>query len=204
MRQLREAVAGGVESTALLDAGSEIFSLPAGRLRPREGQIELIDPVELETDERTLLVHRASMTATLRDFHGEEIVVETLDPWSSPAVYARESRLRTAASNRPVLHAWIAIAWNHLPESVGDGLAFGSRPFGTLLDEAGIAFRHAPQSYLRLRGAPGTASGLGLPAEAEPVGRDVIVTDRSGLTLARSIEFVAGTARSQRCSGSRG
>jgi chorismate-pyruvate lyase len=120
-----------------------------GALELTAPAVELVAPDQLPPAFRTLLVHRAGMTATLERHWRESICVELLSDEISLEHRAlfRFVVLHTQSSAEAVEIAFIRIPLDIFTPTLRHLFIAAERPFGTLLAEAGIRFQARPQGY---------------------------------------------------------
>ncbi|MFC7332086.1 hypothetical protein [Rhodocista pekingensis] len=159
-------------------------SLPAGAVS--------VTAADLPEAARPLLDHERGMTATLEAAWDETMALEVLDAHEVGECLARTVLLYGADSGRPVELGRIVIHLPSLPECIHEPVRGGILPFGTLLAQAGVAFRSRPDGFFRI---PATAPDLAaLPALAgctgELFGRTARVSRLDGTLLAEVTEIL--------------
>jgi hypothetical protein len=131
--------------------------------------IEFVTPNFMPDQYRMLLVHREGMTATLERHWHEPITIELLadDISLEHRSLFRFVVLRTEHSRTAVELAMIRIPMDVFSSKLRHAFIWANRPFGSLLTEAGIAFRASPKAFFTLEAdqlvAENTAVAVGTP-----------------------------------------
>ena len=101
-----------------------------------------------------LLVHDHDMTSELADFHGDSIRLKVLHSRQAGLLYFREVSLHAAASGTPVEYGLIEISLEVFPVSLRQLILAEKLPFGTLLNDSGLAYRSEPQGFFTVPADP--------------------------------------------------
>jgi hypothetical protein len=101
-----------------------------------------------------LLVHDHDMTSELAAFHGASIGLEVLQSRQAGLLYFREVTLHAGASGAPVEYGLIEIFLEAFPASLRQLILAEELPFGTLLNDSGLAYRSEPQGFFTVPSDP--------------------------------------------------
>ena len=153
---------------------------------------EFVAPDKLPEAYRRLLVHESGMTATLERRWGEPMVIELLadDIVVDLGALFRFVVLRTRDTGLAVELATIRIPIEAFPGQLRRSFAEGLRPFGALLEEAGIKFRGQPIGYFQLAADALAAAKANVPTGVPLYGRINHLIGENGSLLCETAEIL--------------
>ena len=144
----------------------------------------------LPQPQRGLLVHIADMTSTLARHHGESIVLNVLHRHEGPQWYRRHIVLETEASRRPVEYGAIRIFLPLLGEAARQEVLAARTPLGAVLARHGLAYRHCPGGFFRIRSNGLMEQALELAMPQWLFGRCNCMSDSAGRVIAEVVEIL--------------
>ena len=137
-----------------------------------------------------LLVHFSDMTSTLARHHGEAIALKVLHRYQGQQVYRRHIILETEISRRPVEYGAMRILLPLLSEAARlDVLAARAR-CGAILARHGLAFRHSPGGFFKIRSNRLIEESLRLCGTQWLYGRCNCMSDSVGRVVAEVVEVL--------------
>ena len=151
---------------------------------------DFVSPEELPQPQRTLLVHSGDMTSTLTRHHGEEIALQVLHCVEGPHWYRRHIVLKTSASGRPVEYGVMRILLPLLQEEARREVLAAQSPLGAVLARHGLAYRHSPSGFFKIRSNRLIEQYLGLSAPQWLYGRCNSMSDSVGRVVAEVVEIL--------------
>jgi chorismate-pyruvate lyase len=154
--------------------------------------IDVLTAEQIPAPFQALLTHTAGMTSTLEQHWREPIDVDLLsdDIAVEQRALFRFVVLRTRRSRLAVELAMIRIPMEVFPESLRARFIEAQRPFGSLLEEAGIRFRGCPQAFFALRADAPLAGQAGLSAGTRMYGRINHLIRDDGVLLCETAELL--------------
>lgn len=173
-------------------AAAEIASMLWRHLGLPAPPIELITAEQLPAGFRELLDHAAGMTATLAQRWAEPIDIELLADEISVeerSIY-RFVVLRAERSRVAVEIALIRIVLDAFPGELRVRFVEATRPFGSLLAEAGIVCHARPQAFLALKADPFLAAKAAIVEGAPLYGRINHLIRHDGVLLCETVELL--------------
>ncbi len=111
-----------------------------------------------------LLVHLRDMTSTLTRHYGEPLTLKVLHRHQGPQWYRRHIILETVHSLQPVEYGAMRILLSQLSEAARQEVLDARSPLGAVLARHGLAYRHCPGGFFRIRSNRLIEQSLGLPA----------------------------------------
>jgi chorismate-pyruvate lyase len=154
----------------------------------------VINAEEIPEPHRSLLVHDRDMTRTLEQFHGGEIHLRVISSYRDGDSYWRESVLEMDGSGFPVEFGAIKILLRALPEECRRLILAEHRPFGGILNAAGVRYTSRPSAYLRFITDEFIATAFGVTLGSFLFGRQNTLRAETGEPLAEIIEILPPTA----------
>jgi hypothetical protein len=152
--------------------------------------IEFVAPDTMPQPQRDLLVHLGDMTSTLTRHHGETIALKVLDRHEGPQWYRRHIVLETSESRRPVEYGAIRILLPLLSEAARLEVVAARAPLGAILARHGLAYRHCPGGFFRIRSNLVIEKAFGLSWPQWLYGRCNCMSDGVGRVVAEVIEIL--------------
>jgi hypothetical protein len=140
--------------------------------------------------QRDLLVHLSDMTSTLTRHYGEAIRLRVLDRHQGPQWYRRLVVLETETSRRPVEYGAMRILLPLLSEAARLEVLAARSPLGAILARHGLAYRHCPGGFFKIRSNRLIEQSLGLPAPQALYGRCNCMSDSVGRVVAEVVEVL--------------
>jgi hypothetical protein len=157
---------------------------------PPEICVTFVPPDAIPNPQRELLVHVRDMTSTLTAFYGEALALKVLDRNESPQWYRRHIVLETADSRRPVEYGAMRTRLPLLSEAARREVLAAQAPLGEILARHGLAFRHCPGRFFKIRSNRLIEQALALPSPQWLYGRCNCMSDEVGRVVAEVIEVL--------------
>ncbi len=140
--------------------------------------------------QRDLLVHFHDMTSTLAQHHGEEITLKVLERHLGSQWYRRHIVLETEGSRRPVEYGAMRILLPLLSEAARLEVLAARAPLGAILARHGLAYRHRPSGFFKIRSNRLIEQALGLSGPHWLYGRCNSMSDSVGRVVAEVVEVL--------------
>ena len=140
--------------------------------------------------QRDLLVHFQDMTLTLGRHYGEPIALDVLHRHQGPQWYRRHIVLETAVSRRPVEYGAMRILLPLLSEAARLEVLAARKPLGEVLARHGLAFRHCPGGFFKIRSNHLIELALALTRPQWLYGRCNCMSDSVGRVVAEVVEVL--------------
>ena len=137
-----------------------------------------------------LLVHLRDMTSTLTRYYGEPIRLKVLHRHQGPQWYRRHIVLETEGSRRPIEYGAMRILLPLLSEAARLEVLAARSPLGAVLARHGLAYRHCPGGFFKIRSNRLIEQSLGLPAPQALYGRCNCMSDSVGRVVAEVVEIL--------------
>ena len=116
-----------------------------------------------------LLVHFSDMTSTLTRYYGEPMKLRVLQRQQGPQWYRRHIVLETESSRRPVEYGAMRIVLALLSDAARLEVLAARSPLGAVLARHGLAYRHCPGGFFRIRSNRLIEQALAIPCAAMAV-----------------------------------
>jgi hypothetical protein len=149
-----------------------------------------LPPESIPQPQRDLLVHYNDMTSTLSGFYGEPISLNVLHRHQGPQWYRRHIVLETANTKRPVEYGAMRILLPLLSEAARSEVLAARTPLGEILARQGLAFRHCPGGFFKLRSNHLIELSLALTSQQWLYGRCNCMSDSVGRVVAEVVEVL--------------
>jgi chorismate-pyruvate lyase len=117
-------------------------------------QFERIEPDDIPSPYRSLLVHERDMTLTLEAHFGGRVVLRPLSTYMRGAWYYRRVLLAQEYSGRPVEMGAIRIKIDAFAPKVRAEILRNAVPLGRILRDSGVDFRSKPTAFLAITPNP--------------------------------------------------
>ena len=140
--------------------------------------------------QRGLLVHCDDMTSTLARHYGEPIALKVIDFVEGRFWYRRHIVLETAESLRPVEYGAMRILLPRVSEICSIEIIAAKTPLGAVLARHGLACRHDPGGFFKIRSNRVIEQSLGLSAPQWLYGRCNLISDTAGRNIAEVVEIL--------------
>lgn len=140
--------------------------------------------------QRSLLVHFDDMTSTLARHYGEPIALKVLQRQQGPHWYRRHIVLETENSRRPIEYGAMRILLPLLSEAARLDVVAARTPLGAILARHGLAYRHCPGGFFKIRSNRLIEQSFGLPASQWLYGRCNCMSDGVGRVVAEVVEVL--------------
>lgn len=165
---------------------------PLRRFHPQEAAVyQCVQPDDLPSEVKRLLVHGGDMTSRLEALHESPIRLEVLkSEHSSDDLYSREVLLRSSSSGSAVEYGAIQIFLDAFEGAVRTKILEGRIPLGGILNSSGLLYHSEPQAFFFVQEGRRLASLLGTDVSARLFGRCNILRGASGEILARIVEVL--------------
>jgi hypothetical protein len=150
----------------------------------------LVAAASIPQPQQRLLVHFGDMTSTLGRHYGEPIVLKLLERQVGPHWYRRHIVLETENSRRPIEYGAIQILLPLLSEAARREVVEARAPFGAILARHGLAYRHCPGGFFKIRSNRLIEESLGLAATHWLYGRCNCMSDSVGRVVAEVVEVL--------------
>jgi hypothetical protein len=144
----------------------------------------------LPQPQRNLLVHLTDMTSTLSRHYGESIRLKVLQRHHGPQWYRRHIVLETESSRRPAEYGAMRILLPLLSEAARRDVLAARSPLGAVLAQHGLAYRHCPGGFFRIRSNRLMEQSLLLSAPQWLYGRCNCMSDSVGRVVAEVVEVL--------------
>ena len=155
-------------------------------------ELTLVSASEIPEPCRSLLVHEADMTSTLKRFHGDSLVLKRLHVEEIEGCLDREVVLCTKKEGRPVEYGVIRIMLTSFEAPARESILAGIIPLGQILDDFEVRYVSRPREYFRILNLPYLEKELDDPGVSERYGRINTLTKPTGELLAEVIEILPG------------
>jgi hypothetical protein len=166
---------------------SEFYeALPA----PPAIEVTFVPGESIPQPQHDLLVHFRDMTSTLAEHHGEPITLKVLERHLGPQWYRRHIVLETEDSRQPVEYGAMRILLPLLSEAARLDVLAARTPLGAVLAQHGLAYRHCPGGFFKIRSNRLIEQSLGLPAPHWLYGRCNCMSDGVGRVVAEVVEVL--------------
>ncbi len=153
-------------------------------------EVTFVPGESIPQPQHDLLVHFSDMTSTLAQHHGEVITLKVLERHQGPQWYRRHIILETEASRRPVEYGAMRILLPLLSEAARLEVLAARTPLGAVLARHGLAYRHCPGGFFKIRSNRLIEQSLGLPAPHWLYGRCNCMSDSVGRVVAEVVEVL--------------
>ncbi len=110
---------------------------------------ESVNSDDLPPSYRSLLDHRAHMTAVLSDYHGSSVALKVLAHQREGDVYRRKIVLTVGAANRVVEFGLVRLDLSVVDDAVRSAIVERRRPLGEILIEHNVLTRVEPRWFVR-------------------------------------------------------
>jgi hypothetical protein len=140
--------------------------------------------------QQKLLVHLRDMTSTLTEHHGEPVALKVLQRHQGPHWYRRHIVLETESSRRPVEYGAMRILLPLLSEAARLEVIAARMPLGAVLARHGLAYRHCPGGFFKIRSNRLIEETFGLSEPQWLYGRCNCMTDGVGRVVSEVIEVL--------------
>ena len=137
---------------------------------------------------RTLLAHDRDMTPTLEEAYGARIELRVLNHSLRGELLSRQIVLTTEGN--AVAFGAIKIYLEHFPPQARALVLEMKQPLGAILRSEAIAHNSHPAAYFRVQSDKLIDDALGLTGSKLLYGRQNVLTDSAGHTLATVIEIM--------------
>jgi hypothetical protein len=137
-----------------------------------------------------LLVHLRDMTSTLTQYYGEPITLRILQRHQGPQWYRRHIVLETEALRHPIEYGAMRILLPLLSEAARLEVLAARAPLGAVLARHGLAYRHCPGGFFKIRSNRLIEQSLALPAPQWLYGRCNCMSDSVGRVVAEVVEVL--------------
>jgi chorismate-pyruvate lyase len=154
---------------------------------PLPSVIEVEGP-DIPEPYRNLLAHDRDMTPTLEDAYGGRIELRVLNHSLREDLLSRQIVLTT--EGKAVAFGAIKIYLQHFPPGARALVLEMKQPLGAILRSEAIAHNSHPAAYFRVHADKLINDALGLTGATLLYGRQNVLTDSAGHTLATVIEIM--------------
>lgn len=182
----KQTMATWAPSTIPLHPLAEFYP-PGGPAPPR---IEVIDGAAMPEPQRRLLVHLDDMTPTLEAYCGTAIHLRVLERRLTAGTLSRRVVLLAGEAKRPIEFGAIRIHLDGFAEEPRREILENRRPLGAILSRYGVEHGSKPTCFFRLTADAAIAGALGLGGAPTLYGRQNVLCDRGGRTLAEVVEIL--------------
>jgi chorismate-pyruvate lyase len=149
-RSTRARAALAAQANGLLHPLDTVY-LRAGVKLPKA---ERIEPDDIPSPYRSLLVHQRDMTLTLEAHFGGRVVLRPLSTWQRGGWYYRRVLLAQEYSGRPVEMGAIRIRLAAFAPRVRADILRNEVPLGRILRDGGVDFLSRPKVFLAIAPNP--------------------------------------------------
>jgi hypothetical protein len=153
-------------------------------------EVTFVPAESIPQPQRGLLVHFSDMTSTLTRHYGESLALRVLQRHQGPQWYRRHIVLETETTRRPVEYGAMRILLPLLSEAARLDVLAARTPLGGVLARHGLAYRHCPGGYFKIRSNRLIEQSLGLPAPQWLFGRCNCMSDSVGRVVAEVVEIL--------------
>jgi chorismate-pyruvate lyase len=166
-----------------LDEFYELSRLPLPTVVP-------VEPNEIPELYRGLLVHDRDMTPTLERAHGGRIELRVLQYSVRENLLSRQIALTVNGGDQAVTFGAIKIYLERFPPAAQSLILEMKQPLGAILRSQEIAHSSRPSPYFRVEADATIRTALQLNGSATLYGRQNMLLDSAGNTLARVLEIL--------------
>ncbi|MFN0128403.1 MAG: hypothetical protein ACKV19_17150 [Verrucomicrobiales bacterium] len=152
--------------------------------------VRFVDPSEMPSDERELLVHGRDMTSTLMAYHQSPIDLQVIRRESSADYLLRLVVLTRRELPVPVEFGAIGIRLAPFPAALRVEIEAGLKPLGGLLSEYQVAYHSQPRAYFCLPADALIADLLSEPEGTLLWGRCNALSTHDGEVFADIVEIL--------------
>ena len=153
-------------------------------------EVTFVPTESIPQPQRSLLVHFHDMTSTLTRHYGEPLTLKVLQRHQGPQWYRRHIILETVESRRPVEYGAMRILLPLLSEAARSEVLAACSPLGAVLARHGLAYRHCPGGFFKIRSNRLIEQSLALPAPQWLYGRCNCMSDSVGRVVAEVVEVL--------------
>jgi len=153
-------------------------------------EVTFIPAESIPQPQRSLLVHFRDMTSTLTRHYGEPVTLKVLERHQGPQWYRRHIILETVESRRPVEYGAMRVLLPLLSEAARLEVLAACSPLGAVLARHGLAFRHCPGGFFKIRSNRLIEQSLILSAPQWLYGRCNCMSDSVGRVVAEVVEVL--------------
>lgn len=139
---------------------------------------------------RSLLVNDRDMTPTLAEAYRRRMHLRILKRFQTADVFARQIVLESEGESKVTVFAAIKIYLDRFPAETKRLILEGKLPFGTVLQEQGIAHSSRPSAFFRVVSDETMNQALGLKNGAELYGRRNALLNEARIPLAQVLEIL--------------
>lgn len=155
-------------------------------------ELNAVAAAELPEPYRTLLVHDADMTSTLKRYHGGSLVLKRLHLEQGADALDREVVLCKESSAKPVEYGVIRIMLAPFEPQAREAIVAGEKPLGQILDDFSVAYVSRPSEFFCIPSVPYLDELLADAGVANRYGRVNTLTKPNGELLAKVLEILPG------------
>jgi chorismate-pyruvate lyase len=130
------------------------------------------------------------MTSTLTRHHGQQVGLKVLECREGPQWYRRHIVLETVQSRRPVEYGAMRILLPLLSDAAREDVLEARTPLGAVLARHGLAYRHCPGGFFKIRSNHVIEQALKLSWPQWLYGRCNCMSDSVGRAVAEVIEIL--------------
>jgi chorismate-pyruvate lyase len=152
--------------------------------------VELIEGDTMPDPWRSLLVHQADMTPTLRRHHGSPITLEVIEAEMSDDFVMRQVVLHRESDNRPVEYGAIGIQLERFPDKVKALIREGHLPLGGILEAEDVPHKSSPRAWFAMEADEHTGNLLRVAPGTRLYGRCNALTHPDGIVFADIVEIL--------------
>jgi hypothetical protein len=153
-------------------------------------KVTFVPTESIPQPQRGLLVHFQDMTSTLTRHYGEPITLKVLQRHQGPQWYRRHIILETVESRQPVEYGAMRILLPLLSEAARLEVLAARSPLGAVLARHGLAYRHCPGGFFKIRSNRLIEQSLVLPTPQWLYGRCNCMSDSVGRVVAEVVEVL--------------
>ena len=160
------------------------------RIRQPMPALQFIDPEEVPTPCKQLLVHERDMTSTLEHFHEGRVHLRVLHRQQRDNAYTREVVLELDGANTPVEFGAIKIHLTPFPPAARQKILEAHWPLGRILREFGISYISRPKGFFRIASDRVISGALQLTGTHRLYGRCNRLSNPQDAALADIVEIL--------------